>query len=129
MPFGICTIESKESLPCKCLLATGTPKTGNVVLAATIPGKCAAPPAPAIITWMPFAAAVSANSNIKSGVRCAETTCASYGTPKSANICAANFMVGQSLSDPIMMATFGDVLVMVAPVHKSKSYKRIRLSR
>jgi len=37
-------------------------------------------------------------------------------------------MVGQSLSEPIMMATFGDVLVMVVPVLKCKSYKRIRLS-
>ena len=76
-PLGICTIDNNESCPCKCLEATGTPSTGSIVLAATIPGKCAAPPAPAIITSKPFEAAVSANSNIKSGVRCAETTFAS----------------------------------------------------
>ncbi len=31
----------------------GTPMTGNVVKDATIPGKWAAPPAPAIITFNP----------------------------------------------------------------------------
>ena len=32
---------------------SGTPITGSVVTAATIPGKCAAPPAPAMITFNP----------------------------------------------------------------------------
>lgn len=31
---------------------TGTPTTGSGVRAATIPGRCAAPPAPATITCM-----------------------------------------------------------------------------
>ncbi len=36
--------------PFKDLLWTGTPMTGNGEMAATMPGRCAAPPAPAIIT-------------------------------------------------------------------------------
>ena len=49
MPLGICTIECSESTPCRCRLATGTPSTGTVVLAASMPGRCAAPPAPAMM--------------------------------------------------------------------------------
>ena len=59
-PPGICTIESRESKPFKARDCTGTPKTGNEVLLATIPGKCAAPPAPAIIASSPRLAAVEA---------------------------------------------------------------------
>ena len=50
MPLGICTMESNESMPLSALDSTGTPKTGSEVLAAHMPGKCAAPPAPAITT-------------------------------------------------------------------------------
>ncbi len=53
IPAGICTIESSESIPDNALLCTGTPKTGKIVCAAHIPGKCAAPPAPAMMTSMP----------------------------------------------------------------------------
>src|SRR5690606_37818600 len=49
-PFGICTIDSRLSWPLRARLCTGTPSTGRCVLAATMPGKCAAPPAPAMIT-------------------------------------------------------------------------------
>ena len=52
-PFGICTIESSESRPFNCVAATGTPSTGTSVFAASMPGRCAAPPAPAIITRSP----------------------------------------------------------------------------
>ena len=45
--------------------------TGSIVLAATMPGRCAAPPAPAMMTLSPRSTAVSAYSNIKSGVLCA----------------------------------------------------------
>jgi len=34
-------------------LCTGTPKTGSGVSAAAMPGRCAAPPAPAMITLSP----------------------------------------------------------------------------
>jgi len=82
-PLGICTIESSESRPLSVVAGTGTPRTGTIVFAATIPGKCAAPPAAAMITSMPRDYAVDAYSNIQSGVRCAETTLASCGTPSS----------------------------------------------
>ena len=47
-PAGICTIESSESIPESVFDSTGTPSTGSVVFEAAIPGRCAAPPAPAI---------------------------------------------------------------------------------
>ena len=53
MPAGICTIESNESMPLSALLITGTPITGMVVIDATMPGRWAAPPAPAMMTSMP----------------------------------------------------------------------------
>jgi hypothetical protein len=34
-------------------LSTGTPSTGSIVIAAAIPGRCAAPPAPAMIALRP----------------------------------------------------------------------------
>src|ERR1700761_6901473 len=82
-PFGICTIECSESTPFRYLLATGTPSTGTVVFAASMPGRCAAPPAPAMIARRPRSRALCAYANISSGIRWAETTFASYGTPNS----------------------------------------------
>jgi hypothetical protein len=49
MPFGICTMESRESRPLRCFEGTGTPRTGTMVLAASMPGRWAAPPAPAMM--------------------------------------------------------------------------------
>ena len=49
-PPGICTIDSSESSPCSAWLSTGTPSTGSRVCAATMPGRWAAPPAPAMMT-------------------------------------------------------------------------------
>ena len=59
-PAGICTIDSSESRPSSLASGTGTPITGNAVADATMPGRCAAPPAPAMITSMPRSAAVRA---------------------------------------------------------------------
>ena len=56
-PPGIWTIDSSESRPLSAWLWTGTPSTGTVVCAATMPGRCAAPPAPAMITSSPRASA------------------------------------------------------------------------
>ena len=53
IPPGICTIEWRESTPESARLFTGTPITGSVVRAATMPGRWAAPPAPATITPNP----------------------------------------------------------------------------
>src|SRR6185312_7527457 len=66
-PAGICTMESRESMPFKVLLLIGTPSTGSVVWAATIPGRWAAPPAAAIITSRPRSIAPFAYSAIQSG--------------------------------------------------------------
>src|SRR5690606_20647873 len=81
IPAGICTIESSESMPLSALLCTGTPSTGTLVLAASMPGRCAAPPAPAMIARSPRDAALAAYSKSTSGVRCADTTRTSWATP------------------------------------------------
>ena len=60
MPLGICTMLCSESTPCRWRLATGTPSTGTVVLAAIMPGRWAAPPAPAMMAFRPRPAAASA---------------------------------------------------------------------
>ena len=52
-PPGICTIDSSESSRSSALLCTGTPSTGSTVSDATMPGRWAAPPAPAMITSSP----------------------------------------------------------------------------
>ena len=77
MPAGICTMESSESMPFRALLSIGTPSTGRSVSEAVIPGRCAAPPAPAMITRQPAALAPLAKAYMRSGVRWAETTLAS----------------------------------------------------
>ena len=41
------------------------------------------------------------------GMRCAEMTCASYGTPKSSSMATACFMTSQSLEEPIITPTTG----------------------
>ena len=61
IPFGICKIDKIESQPSiEFDDLIGTPTTGSGVIEATIPGKCAAPPAPAIMTFIPRSCAVFA---------------------------------------------------------------------
>src|SRR5271166_440554 len=76
-PAGIWTIESRLSWPKSALVGTGTPKTGRVVKAAAMPGRCAAPPAPAMTTLTPCSFAPLAKATSRSGVRWAETIRAS----------------------------------------------------
>ena len=59
-PAGICTIDASESMPLRWRDGIGTPSTGSSVFAAAMPGRCAAPPAPAMSTCSPRASAVSA---------------------------------------------------------------------
>ena len=54
IPFGICAMDKRLSRPFSFLLSIGTPSTGREVRAEIIPGKCADPPAPAIITAIPL---------------------------------------------------------------------------
>jgi hypothetical protein len=81
--------------------------TGRRVLAAVIPGKWAAPPAPAISTSSPRPTALPAYSNRRSGVRCADTTRTSNGTPSSVSAAVACDIVDQSERDPMMTPTSG----------------------
>src|SRR5713226_2052931 len=106
-PPGICAIESSESRPFRAFDSTGTPRTGRTVFEAVMPGRWAAPPAPAMMTSMPRFSAVEAYSKSRSGVRWAETTRVSCGTPRALRVLEANFMVSQSEPDPMMMPTRG----------------------
>ena len=89
-PFGICTIDSSESSPFSAALCTGTPITGSTVCAATMPGRCAAPPAPAMITSSPRSAAVggvlghpapACGAPTRSGTRAARRTASAPRRP------------------------------------------------
>jgi len=104
-PAGICTIDNKESIPSSVSNARGIPITGSGVAAATIPGKCAAPPAHAIMHFSPLPWAALAYANIFSGVRCADTTPTSNGIPNSAKTSTVGSTVTQSESDPIIKPT------------------------
>ncbi len=57
MPAGIWTMESRLSMPLSAWDSTGTPSTGSAVMDAAMPGRWAAPPAPAMITRRPRPAA------------------------------------------------------------------------
>ena len=90
-------------------MGTGSPITGSVVCEATTPARWAAPPAAAMITFSPRAAAIVAYWRTISGVRWALITRTSYGTPNSSRAAAAALIFGQSLSLPITMPTRGEV--------------------
>ena len=94
-------------MPFNAFDSIGTPSTGSSVLAAVMPGRCAAPPAPAMITFNPRSAAVDAYSNSRSGVRCADTTRVSYRTSRSSSVSTVTRMVSQSERDPMMTPTCG----------------------
>ena len=105
MPAGICTIERRLSIPLRLTDSTGTPSTGSDVQAAHIPGRCAAPPAPAMITFSPRSRAPVAYSRSRSGVRCAETMRISWVTASCSSVAAAWRSVAQSDWLPMMIAT------------------------
>src|SRR6266851_7378082 len=69
IPAGICAMERSESRPLRAFDSTGTPRTGRTVFDAVMPGRWAAPPAPAMMTSMPRFSAVAAYSKRRSGVR------------------------------------------------------------
>jgi hypothetical protein len=57
---GICAIDNRLSRPARLFDSTGTPRIGSRVIDAAIPGRCAAPPAPAMISFRPRLTAVLA---------------------------------------------------------------------
>ena len=73
----------------------------TTVLEASMPGRCAAPPAPAMMACRPRSRALSAYANISSGVRCADSTFASNETPNSFRIVQACCITSQSELEPI----------------------------
>jgi lysylphosphatidylglycerol synthetase-like protein (DUF2156 family) len=93
-PVGICTIDSSESRPSSRPSPTGTPITGSVVTEANMPGRWAAPPAPAMMIRNPCSAAPLPNSIMSIGIRCAEMTRATALTPNSAKTSTASRMTG-----------------------------------
>ena len=68
-----------------------------------MPGRCAAPPAPAMITSKPRPAASRAKTRMRSGVRCADTTRQACGTPS-----ALEHGVGVPHRVPVAGATHDD---------------------
>ncbi len=105
---GACGADSKGGdMPLSARDCTGTPSTGSRVFAAVMPGRCAAPPAPAMSTSMPRPAAAEAYSNSRSGVRCAETTRTSWAMPSLSSNSPAGRRHSQSEAEPMMMPTSG----------------------
>src|SRR5690606_15172998 len=126
-PAGICTMDSSESTPESIDDCTGTPSTGRWVLAAHMPGRCAAPPAPAMITRRPRASACSAYWNNRSGVRCADTTVTSCGMPSFSSISAVWLRVDQSDLEPMITPTSAVIvvpLVVRAALQNQTSHSR-----
>ena len=107
-PAGICSMESTESHPSiEFEDLIGTPITGRGETDATIPGRWAAPPAPAIITLIPLRWAFEEKSISRPGVLCAETTVTSWPTPNSSSASHAPAMTSRSESEPITTLTAG----------------------
>ena len=100
-------IESRLSLPSSAWVFIGTPSTGKEVSEAVMPGRCAAPPAPAMITSRPRCSAVDAYWAVNCGVRWAERILTSCGTPNWFRMSLACRIVSQSDLLPIMTATNG----------------------
>ena len=105
-PRGICTIDNKLSKPLSFFVYIGTPITGKEDKDATMPGKCAEPPAPATITPKPFFEADSANTNILFGVLCALTIKTSCLILSFFKISIQGFACFKSLLLPKIIATF-----------------------
>ena len=76
-----------------------------------MPGRCAAPPAPAMITRSPRSAACSPYVNISRGIRWADTTSTSWATSNSSRAAAAASITGQSESLPMTTPTSGCSLI------------------
>ena len=88
-PGGICAIESSESMPLSAFDSTGTPITGSCVLAAIIPGRCAAPPAPAIITACRVRQPIQRSGTSRRAFGAPKRRFISNGTPSSFSIVRA----------------------------------------
>ena len=95
----------------RCLLDLDT----RDVIAAIMPGRCAAPPAPAIMTLKPAARAPSAKATMRCGVRCAETIRTSQAMSSAPSTAAASDIVSQSDWLPMTIAICAATGVATAP--------------
>ena len=68
-PGGICTVAISASKPDRGELSIGMPITGKAVTAAAVPARCAAPPAPAMISFNPRSFAEATYSWVRRGDR------------------------------------------------------------
>lgn len=87
--------------------------TGNVVLAAITPGKAAAIPAPAIITFRPRPAASLAKASTSAGVRWADKAFISKGISISSKNLAAFSITGRSDVLPMIILTTGFMTYLI----------------
>src|ERR1700759_5430743 len=72
-----------------------------------MPGRCAAPPAAAMMTLIPFDAADEAYSAIQVGVRCADVIRVVKGMLNLVRMARPACRTGRSESEPITTATRG----------------------
>src|ERR1700722_16472290 len=106
----------------------GTPSTGSEVFAAVMPGRCAAPPAPAMMAFRPRSRAEAAYSNNRSGVRCAEITRTSCAIFKRVKVSAAACIVSQSEDDPIITPTTAFIVAKFTKLSEQLAQKRKELA-
>ena len=81
-------------MPSRYFSGTGTPITGSGVTEASIPGRWAAPPAPAMMTSIPRSWARLPKLIIWSGMRWADTTPTSAAMSNSDSASTAADMTG-----------------------------------
>ena len=87
---------------------------------ATIPGKCAAPPAPAIITEMPRLCAFLLKSYNFSGVLCAETISTSVSMSKLFRMSIASCITGKYDFEPLVLDTDGCNFIIPSNINDVK---------
>ena len=107
-PAGIWTIESRLSMPFSAWLSTGTPSTGSIVIDAAMPGRCAAPPAPAMIDLEAALARPNAHSRTAAWACGAPTPPWSHGRRRAARAFRRHGASSPNRSSlPMMMPTSG----------------------
>ena len=122
MPPGICTVASRASRPWRGELSMGTPSTDSRVCAAVTPARCAAPPAPQMITSMPRASAVSVNASRRSGVRWAEMTRTSLSMPRRDRVSDAGRITAASGVTPPRVQTASASSTSNAPENRRSGF-------
>src|SRR5581483_12501182 len=107
-PSGICTIESRASMPLSAPRSRGTPMTGRSARrSAILPGRWAAPPAQAMITCTDAGRFSICRTTVRKS-RCTELICTRQVIPNSClSVFTAFIISGRSESLPIVTSTRG----------------------